>query len=185
MLVQIPNTSEAVDGKNVYRVFNIHINGGYHCSLRYSQLLAFYNELKQNFDTTQLEEFPPKRLLSLTDWQLEERRILLEKYLHSVCQDRLINQSDLFKEFLLAAQLASTDVTDRPSPLEIYLINGKKVTITVNTSDRSDQVLEKVALEIELRADFTYYFGLFLEEETEGGSPYSCECHVTSRVSCD
>jgi len=30
-----------------------------------------------------LEEFPPKRLLSLTDWQLEERRILLEKYLHS------------------------------------------------------------------------------------------------------
>jgi len=45
MLVQIPNTSEAVDGKNVYRVFNIHINGGYHCSLRYSQLLAFYNEV--------------------------------------------------------------------------------------------------------------------------------------------
>jgi len=33
---------------------------------------------------------------------------------------------------------------------------------------------QKVALEIELRADFTYYFGLFLEEETEGGSPYSC-----------
>jgi len=32
---------------------------------------------------------------------------------------------------------------------------------------------QKVALEIELRADFTYYFGLFLEEETEGGSPYS------------
>ena len=43
MLVQIPNTSEAVDGKNMYKVFNIHINGVCHCSLRYNQLLAFYN----------------------------------------------------------------------------------------------------------------------------------------------
>jgi len=45
MLVHIPNTSEAVDGKNVCKVFNIHINGGCHCSLQYSQLLAFFNEV--------------------------------------------------------------------------------------------------------------------------------------------
>ena len=55
------------------------------CGLPYTHTHphSLHTQLKQNFDTTQLEEFPPKRLLSLTDWQLEERRILLEKYLHS------------------------------------------------------------------------------------------------------
>ena len=37
---------------------------------------------------------------------------------------------------------ASTEVPVHPSPLEVYLINGKKVTVTVDSSDRCDQVLE-------------------------------------------
>ena len=38
---------------------------------------------------------------------------------------------------------------------------------------------QKVASEIELNADLTYYFGLFMEVEDEGGTSWSCECHVT------
>ena len=45
MLVRLPDTSEAVEGKHVYKVFNVHFNASYHCSLRYSQLLAFSNEV--------------------------------------------------------------------------------------------------------------------------------------------
>ena len=40
-------------------------------------------QLKQNFDTTRLEKFPSKSLLSLNEWQLEERRLMLERYLHT------------------------------------------------------------------------------------------------------
>ena len=40
-------------------------------------------QLKQNFDTTRLDKFPSKSLLSLNEWQLEERRLMLERYLHT------------------------------------------------------------------------------------------------------
>ena len=45
-IVHIPTTSDASDGKSTYTVFNIHLNGAYHNSLRYSQLLAFQQEVR-------------------------------------------------------------------------------------------------------------------------------------------
>lgn len=45
-IVHIPTTSEATDGKSTYTVFNIHLNGAYHNSLRYSQLLTFHQEVR-------------------------------------------------------------------------------------------------------------------------------------------
>ena len=44
-LVQIRNTSEAVDPKGVYTVFNVYVNGCYHGAFRYSQLLALHQEV--------------------------------------------------------------------------------------------------------------------------------------------
>ena len=44
-LLQIPRTSQATDGKGVYTVFNIHLNGLYLGSLRYSQLFSLYQEV--------------------------------------------------------------------------------------------------------------------------------------------
>ena len=46
-------------------------------------VLSILVQLKQNFDTTRLEKFPSKSLLSLNEWQLEERRLMLERYLHT------------------------------------------------------------------------------------------------------
>jgi len=45
-LVQVPSTSEAVDAKGVYTVFDVHLNGNYHGSARYSQLLTFHQEVR-------------------------------------------------------------------------------------------------------------------------------------------
>lgn len=39
--------------------------------------------------------------------------------------------------------------------------------MTVAIFDRSDQVLEKVAAEIKLDSQLTYYFGLYMEKEGE------------------
>ena len=50
--------------------------------MRLCSLLHLF-QLKQNFDTTRLEKFPSKSLLSLNEWQLEERRLMLERYLHT------------------------------------------------------------------------------------------------------
>ena len=57
----------------------------------------------------------------------------------------------------------------------MYLVNGKKVTVAVSVSDRSDQVLEQVCSQIELNPELTYYFGLFLERE-DPTSESVCEC---------
>ena len=40
-------------------------------------------QLGRNFDVSGLDEFPTKRVFSLTEAQLEERRAGLERYLHS------------------------------------------------------------------------------------------------------
>ena len=52
-------------------------------SLHEAVFFSILVQLKQNFDTTRLEKFPSKSLLSLNEWQLEERRLMLERYLHT------------------------------------------------------------------------------------------------------
>lgn len=65
-------------------------------------------QLKAKFDTKSLDEFPGKHWFSsLSAEQLLARRIGLERYLHSVCQDRTIGTSDLLKEFFIAVQKVS------------------------------------------------------------------------------
>ena len=51
--------------------------------------------------------------------------------------------------------------------MEVFLVNGKSVTVRVNMYDRTDQVLEKVCSEIKLTPEFTYFFGLFLEKDDD------------------
>ena len=68
---------------------------------------------------------------------------------------------------LLLCLQASTDVTEPTAEVEVFLVNGKSVSVQVGSFDRTDQVLEKVATEIQLAPQLTYYFGLFLEKETE------------------
>lgn len=63
--------------------YNIHINGVFHCTVRYKQLHNLHEQLKKVFGNESLPSFPPKKLLPLSSSQLEERRILLEKYIQT------------------------------------------------------------------------------------------------------
>ena len=74
-----------VVANNNLQVYEIHINGVRHCSLRYRQLHTLHEKLKREFHP--LPHFPPKKLMSLSLAQLEERRLNLEKYLQLLSQD--------------------------------------------------------------------------------------------------
>jgi hypothetical protein len=63
--------------------YNIHINGVFHCTVRYRQLHNLHEQLKKEYGANNLPVFPPKKLLPLSSTQLEERRAMLEKYIQS------------------------------------------------------------------------------------------------------
>ncbi|ELU18303.1 hypothetical protein CAPTEDRAFT_150546 [Capitella teleta] len=169
MHFSIPDTSECTDptGSN-YTVFNIHINGVYHCSVRYKQFHNFHEQLKREFTGTQFPPFPPKKLLALNSAQLEERRAALERYLQTVSQSPNIASSDLFNGFLLSAQQESQREDAEDVVLDVYLMNGHRISISILSTDQTDDVLETVASQIELMDDFVYYFGLFLIRKESG-----------------
>ncbi|KAJ8955470.1 hypothetical protein NQ318_003570 [Aromia moschata] len=72
---------------SIQQGYNIHINGVFHCTVRYKQLHNLNEQLKKEFGNDSVPPFPPKKLLPLTTSQLEDRRALLEKYIQTVGQD--------------------------------------------------------------------------------------------------
>lgn len=64
----------------LFKGYNIYIDGFFHCTTRYKQLLSLHEQLQAQNSHVKLPQFPPKKLF-LTNSQLEERRVLLEKYL--------------------------------------------------------------------------------------------------------
>ena len=61
-------------------------------------------------------------------------------------------------------------------PLEVFLLNGKSVTVLVNRYQRTDQVLEGVASHIQLAPACTYLFNLFLEKQEGSGQTWTGVC---------
>lgn len=68
--------------------YNIHVNGIFHCTVRYRQLHCLYEHIKKEFSSiaSQLPSFPSKKILPLSGSQLEERRLHLEKYIQAGCK---------------------------------------------------------------------------------------------------
>ncbi|XP_065174639.1 sorting nexin-17-like [Sycon ciliatum] len=165
MHFSIPDTTEVKDGKNTYTNFNLHVNGVFFCGLRYSQLHDFHEQLrKEEFDLSGLTAFPSKKqtILSLTAYEVDERREELEGYMQSLSQHPHVSKSDLLNNFLLCSQQDAYRVENTAVELDIYLSNGRKVTVDVMQLERADAVLEAVARKIELPEKLTYYFGLFV-----------------------
>ena len=67
--------------------YNIHINGIYHCTVRYKQLHNLNEQLKKQHGANNVPAFPPKKFLPLSSNQLEERRAMLEKYIQTGIYD--------------------------------------------------------------------------------------------------
>ncbi|CAF4297434.1 unnamed protein product, partial [Rotaria sp. Silwood2] len=129
MHFSIPDTTEVSaktsSNQQSYTLFNINMNGFHHCSLRYSQLHKFNEELQRLLPTAManIEQFPPKKFFSLTSKETEERRILLEHYLQSIGQNKYIITSSYFNEFFFNAQLEtfSNELSD----------NNNKINLTI------------------------------------------------------
>ncbi|XP_026671246.1 sorting nexin-17 isoform X1 [Ceratina calcarata] len=170
MHFSIPDTQEFIDASgNAYIGYNIHINGLFHCTVRYKQLYSLHEQLAKDLDIF-LPSFPPKRFFPLTTNQQEERRLALEKYIQAIGQNPEINKSGMLNGFLLNAQQETIGGQCNNEVMDIFLMNGCKITINVTTGDHSDNVLKKVYKHIRLPEQYYSYFALFIlvQDEANG-----------------
>ncbi|XP_066565315.1 sorting nexin-17 isoform X2 [Amia ocellicauda] len=170
MHFSIPET-EVRSGENgsTYVAYNIHVNGVLHCRVRYSQLLGLHEQLRKEYGNNVVPTFPPKKIFTLTPAEVEQRREQLEKYMQAVRQDPMLGGSETFNSFLRKAQQETQQIPTEEVHLEVYLLNGQKVKVIILTSDQTEDVLEAVALKLDLPDDLVGYFSLFLIREGKDG----------------
>lgn len=170
MHFSIPDTQELNEGSgSTFIGYNIHVNGIFHCTVRYKQLHNLNEQLKKEFGSEIVPPFPPKKLLPLTNSQLEERRSLLEKYIQTISQDAKLSSSDLVVGFLLSAQQETTCLKNQEVHLDIYTMNNYQISLKVSTFDRTEQVLRKAFKQLNLSTNFLEYFSLFLTKRDNSG----------------
>lgn len=177
MHFSIPDTTEVSakrsNKQQPYTLFNIHINGMHHCSLRYSQLHAFNEELQRLYPVSMInvQPFPPKRIFSLSLREVDERRILLERYLQSIVQHKSLISSSYFNDFFLNAQIETyiNESINKTLPekvnLTIYLLNQHKITIeNFSSKDVTSKFLDACGNKLQLENEYLAYFSLFFYE---------------------
>lgn len=86
--------------------------------------------------------FPPKKFFPLTPNQQEERRLALEKYIQSIGQNVAINNSEILNGFLLNAQQETVGDLSETETLDIFLMNGAKISLNVSTGEYSGGILK-------------------------------------------
>ncbi|XP_013918089.1 PREDICTED: sorting nexin-17 [Thamnophis sirtalis] len=173
MHFSIPETeTRAGDGGSAaaYVAYSIHVNGVLHCQVRYSQLLGLHEQLRKEYGANVVPAFPPKKIFTLTPGEVEQRREQLEKYMQAVRQDPLLGGSEIFNSFLRKAQQETQQIPTEEVQLDVLLSNGQKVKVTILTSDQTEDVLEAVALKLDLPEDLIGYFHLFLVREAKDGA---------------
>nr|XP_034186076.1 sorting nexin-17 isoform X1 [Osmia lignaria]XP_034186077.1 sorting nexin-17 isoform X1 [Osmia lignaria] len=172
MHFSIPDTQEFIDtAGNTYVGYNIHINGLFHCTVRYKQLHSLHEQLTKDLNIS-LPSFPPKKFFPLTTNQQEERRFSLEKYIQSIGQNAVVNNSGMLNGFLLNAQQETVGGPCNDEVMDIFLMNGSKIIVNVSTGDHSSNVLRKVCQHLKLPDQYHSYFALFIVAQDEDNSIY-------------
>ncbi|XP_053615830.1 sorting nexin-17 [Plodia interpunctella] len=162
MHFSIPDSQQFHDDNGIsYTGYNIYIDGFFHCTARYKQLLSLHEQLQAQNPYTKLPQFPPKKLF-LTSSQLEERRILLEKYIQLVGQNPVLSNSSLLITFLFSAQQETHSVRMHEVDIEISLMNGYRIPLSVSSTDSSSTILDIACNYINLPKELTKYFSLYL-----------------------
>lgn len=150
--------------------FNIHINGTFHCCLRYKQLHSLNEQLRRSLPTLTLPAFPSKKLLPLTPHQVELRRHAIERYIQLIGQDPVFSKSELLRCFLLSAQQESTFTESRETTVDVFLMNGFRIDVNCYTVECSSKVLAKACHNIDVRPEYASYLALYLmRKERDGG----------------
>jgi len=79
MHISVPDCEELTETKGgrggqplKYVSFNVHVNGTYHCSARFSTLGQLHEKLKREFGQGCLEKFPTKQFFYLKPEQCTE-----------------------------------------------------------------------------------------------------------------
>ena len=128
-----------------FQAYNIHINGLFHCAVRYKQLLNLHEQLVNGLNVP-LPPFPPKKFFPLTVNQQEERRLALERYIQTIGQNTSINNSELLNGFLRNAQQETGGRVTENENFEVLLMNGQNVIVKVSTGDSSNIVLKVIII---------------------------------------
>lgn len=178
MYFSIPETSEIVAKRNsspqVYTLFHIHINGIHHCSLRYSQLRQFHDDLHRLHSESMrnIQPFPPKKLFTLSVRETNERRLLLERYIQSIVQNRSLISSSYVNNFFLTAQretlLTQSNAKNFPEniSLTIRFLNQEEIIIDNLSPENSTSVVYNACLhKIPIEQEYASYFSLFFYDQ--------------------
>lgn len=59
-----------------------------------------------------------------------------------VGQEPILSNSELFNGFLLTAQQETSGHVTENATLDVFLMNGYKISLNIQTNERSDQILE-------------------------------------------
>ncbi|XP_047545311.1 sorting nexin-17 [Vanessa atalanta] len=162
MHFSIPDLQQFRDDNGItYTGYNIYIDGFFHCTARYKQLLSLHEQLQAQYPHLKLSGFPSKKFF-LTSSQLEERRILLEKYIQLVGQNPVFANSGILITFLFSAQQETHSVRVHVVDIEISLMNGYRIPLSVSSTDSSSTVLDIACNSVNLSKDLTKYFSLYL-----------------------
>ena len=108
-------------------------------------------------------------MLILSQAQVEERRFGLERYLQLVSQDPRLSQGLAFNGFLLASQQETHADPERTNEvdLDVFLMNDQKITVRGWTVLQTQDVIERVCLQLGILDQHISHFGLFLVQRAE------------------
>ncbi|XP_069076660.1 sorting nexin-31 isoform X2 [Pleurodeles waltl] len=187
MHFSIPFTQDLVDSfGSRYVLYYLYLEGFLFCKVRYSDLHKWNEKLRRYFGSS-VPPFPPKFYLAMTKSMADERRCQLERYLQNVGNNQNISSSELFIHYFKDLQMDTFRIQEHKVNLDVYLPNGRRIRIDVQTSDSAERVLEVVSHKLELHRELTGYFSLFLIRDpstvlkrvVEFELPYVTVCSMT------
>ena len=113
--------------------------------------------------------FPPKKMLILSQIQVEERRFGLERYLQLTSQNPRFSQTLAFNGFILASQQETHADPERTNEvdLDVYLMNDQKITIRGWSVLQTPDVIDRVCAQLGIIESHRPFFGLFLVQRAE------------------
>nr|XP_033790279.1 sorting nexin-31 isoform X2 [Geotrypetes seraphini] len=170
MHFSIPITEKVVDSLGSrYVLYSVYLEGFLFCKVRYSQLHRWDVQLRRAFGGS-VPLFPPKFYLAMTKPMVAERRLQLEHYLQNVGVHPHISNSEVFGRFLKKLQLETFRIPSEKAVLNIFLPDGRTITIDVETSNTAERVLEVLSYKLEIPRQLMGYFSLFIVQDSINGN---------------